>query len=122
MDETKWLSIGDKLVESVKEKFPSHAEYSSIIDHRRYGYLANIHWKLNNDKNRPNKPSRIILIVISGEAIEDSDYDKRHAVVQERFQKFINEKVKHFNPEHDEPYGKAPPIEEWIVDTGLLNF
>jgi|GEM_PF-1252232 hypothetical protein len=122
MDQGKWKAIGDQLLESVKDRFPSHTEYGSTIDHGRYAYLANIHWKLNTDKNRPNKTSRIILIVISGEAIEDSDYDKRCNLVQERFKKFISEKMKYFNAEHGESYGKVPPVEEWYVDTGTLNF
>ncbi len=121
MDQGKWKAIGDQLLDSIKDMFPLHAEYSSIIDHGRYGYLANIHWKLNNDINRPNKSSRIILIVILGEALEDSDYDHRSNLVQERFKRFISDKLKHHNAEHDEPYGKAPPIDEWIVDNICLN-
>lgn len=122
MNQEKWKAIGDELLESIKDMFPPHAEFSSIVDHGRYSYLANIHWKLNNDNKRPNKPSRIILIVISGEALEDSDYNNRSNLVQERFKKFICDKVKHHNAEHDEPYGDAPPVEEWLVDTRLLNF
>lgn len=122
MDEQKWLSIGDELINSVKDQFPSHAVFSSTVDHLRHSYAANIYWKLGNDRARPNKPSRIIQVIISGEAIDDSQYDSRRDNMRERFVKYITSKNNQFNPEHDEPYGKSPPVEEWLVDNTVLNF
>lgn len=121
MDDQKWLSIGDELIKSVKDKFPLYAEISSIIDRDRRGYVARIHWRLGSDKERPNKSSRIILVIISGEAIDDSHYDSRRNEVHAKFEKFIDSKIKQFNPEHDESYNKLPPVDEWLVDNACIN-
>lgn len=35
--------------------------------------VVNVHWKLNNDPERPNKQSKTIAIKISGNAVDDFD-------------------------------------------------
>lgn len=122
MDEQKWLSIGDELINSVKDQFPSHAEFSSIVNPLRHSFVANIHWKLGNDRARPNKSSRIMQVIISDEVIDDSQYDSCQVNVKERFVKYITSKNNQFNLEHDEQYGNSPPVEEWLVDNAVLNF
>lgn len=83
MDTQKWLSIGTELIGSVKNQFPSHADYEPRIDNGNF--VCRINWKLNNDINRPSKRSRIILVRISNEALEDADYDNNQAILHERF-------------------------------------
>lgn len=121
MNDCELLVIGDELITSVKELFPKHAEFNSWIDHSKWAYICNVCWKLNNDKNRPNKPSRIILVNIPREAIEDSNYENRKQILQERFKAIIQEKYKSFNPEHNIPRYQSPPTEEWLVNNNTLN-
>lgn len=121
MNNHQLLVIGDELIASVKELFPKHAEFNSQIDHSKHAYICSIYWKLNNDKDRPNKPSRIILVTISREAIEDSDYENRKQIIQERFKAVIAAKYKSFNPEHDIPRYQSPPTEEWLIENNSLN-
>jgi hypothetical protein len=120
MDEKEWLSVGNELIGCVKDQFPG-AHFNSRIDHSRYSFICNICWKLNTDRDRPNKLSKIISVIISGEAIEDSDYDNNKATIQKKFQDYIETKRKGFDPEHDEPYGQPPPMEEWVITSKHLH-
>jgi len=120
MNNNQLLSIGDKLIASVKELFPKHAEFNSWVDHSRSAYVCNISWKLNNDVNRPNKPSRIILVIISREAIEDCNYENREQIIKEKFKDIIQKKYKSFDPDHDVSRYQSPPTEEWFVDSNIL--
>jgi hypothetical protein len=122
MNDRQLLAISDELIAFVKELFPKHAEFNSWMDHSKWAYICNICWKLNSDKDRPNKPSRIILVIISREAIEDSNYENRKQIVQEKFKAIIQEKYKLFNADHDIPRYQSPPTEEWLVDSNSLNF
>ena len=121
MNDNQLLAISEELVDAIKESFPSHAEFNFWVDHLRDACIIRICWKLNNDKDRPNKFSRIILIVISREAIEDSDYKNRKQLVLEKFKSFIQENYKSFIPNHDAPRYQSPPTEEWLLDNKGLN-
>ena len=121
MNNQQLVSIGNELITSVKGIFPQNAEFECHYDSTRLAFVCTVYWKLNNDDRRPNKPSRIIVIVVSSESIEDSGYEKRKSIVHERFKTFIQAKYNQFTPNHDEPYGKPPPTEEWLIDNNLLN-
>jgi len=122
MNDHQLLDVCEQLIAVIKDLFPEHAEFNSWIDHSRYACISRISWKLNNDENRPNKLSRIILVIIPCESIEDSDYKNRKQIVQERFKSFIQKKYVKFNPDHDVSRYKPPPTEEWLIDNdGCLN-
>src|SRR5690606_24396629 len=101
MDKSEIIKIGDDLIESVKDIFPADAEYDSRFDGMRGGYVSRINWKLNNDETRPNKPARIILIIISEEAVDDSDYWNHRLDVQQKFYKEIKQRYVSFVPVHN---------------------
>jgi len=121
MSNQQILSIGDDLIVTAKDLFPQHAEIDSRYDFDRLAFVCTIHWKLNNDDSRPNKTSRIILIVIPREVLEDTHYERRKQIVRERFKRYLEKKTPLFNPDHNELYGNPPPVEEWLVVNNLLN-
>ncbi len=112
-----------QFVDLIKDVFPNHAEFNTWCDGSRMSCICRICWKLNDDKSRPNKPSKIILIVISHEALDDyndgSTNEQQDA--QERFKEFIKKKYSNFDPNHDTPKYQTPPTEEWLVITSLIN-
>jgi hypothetical protein len=59
-----------------------------------------IDWLLDTDPNRPNKTSSLINLKISREAMEDCDDFSR---AERKLRKLIQEKLSHFNPEHENP-------------------
>lgn len=121
MNDKELLAIGNELISSMNGIFPPEANFETFLDHSRLSFACSIYWKLGNDRNRPNKPSKIIIILISYEAIEDSNYQKRDREVQDKFRSFIDAKYKTFNPDHNEPREKSPPNEEWIVVSNILS-
>lgn len=104
-------NIFDKVI---KDNFPLSAKITWKYEKQeRLSYR--VQWKLTG-----NKPSKIIFILIHHDILEDCDVKKNE--VQQAFQKYITEKLKQFDPEHDAPEGTLPPSEEWIVmpsDVGL---
>jgi hypothetical protein len=70
------------------------------------GLTFSIDWLLNTDPSRPNKRSRLINLSISREATEDCDDFNR---AERKLRKLIQEKLSHFNPEHESPRHVPPP-------------
>ena len=112
MDEKQLLLIGKQLIDLVKDIFPSHAEFNNRCEDN--SFISIIHWKLNNDQNRPNKRSRIIKIKISQESIEDGYYTPQQPY---KFQSLIKERYARFVPEHDASRDESPPMEEWLINS-----
>jgi len=74
--------------------------------------IFEIHWKLENDQNRPNKRSRLIQIRIEEVAIDDCvDFNEAGLKLKE----IIEIKLSTFNPD------VGPPTEEWKISTFDLN-
>jgi len=116
--EMEQLEVWEKLI---KPLFPPHAEIntgSSGLD-----YYIDIQWHLGSDPNRPNKLSRMIKIQITHEAMKDYlDSDsKQRSERNKKFEKYIEDRKKQFNPEHDSPAGQTPPEEIWTITSSILN-
>lgn len=81
------------------------------------GLRFSICWKLNNDPARPNKRSRRIILVLPDEVLEDyrDDDDHGRGVKDTRFADSITQRLAHFNPDHQTPYGQADPEEPWVL-------
>ena len=120
MDNDSLRAIGDELIGSIRGVFPNGAEIETCMDGSRLSFVCTVYWKLGDDISRPNKPSKIILIIISYEAIEDSDYHQHEQAVKDKLREFIKTKYKDFNPNHNEPRENSPPNEEWIVVSNIL--
>lgn len=112
--------IGRELINSVLHMFPPLAEEAPKTTMLNGDFHAIIYWKINNDPNRPNKPSCRIRIIIPHEAINDVHYEQNKDKVKIKFSKFIETKLQNFNPDHNEPVS-SPPIEEWLVESIYLN-
>jgi hypothetical protein len=84
MDDEKIHAIGNELIDSIRDIFPKESKIESFMDGSRLSFVCSLYWKLGNDASRPNKPSKIILIIISYEAIEDSNYEQRQQVVKDK--------------------------------------
>ena len=80
-------------------------------------------WRLSTDLFRASKRSRMIRIVIAGEAI--SDYARRddgeRLASDARFVAWLKQQLSTFNPDHDSPLGVEPPAVTWPVSTLALN-
>lgn len=120
MNNTEMCSIGNELIDTVRDVFPKEAEIETFMDGSQLSFVCSVYWKLGNDANRPNKPSKIILIIISYETINDVNYKQRKQEVQNKFKHFIETQYNNFNPDHQSPREKAPPNETWAITTNIL--
>jgi len=120
MNRGKVRATGNELIDSVRDVFPNGSEIETLMDGSRLSFVCSICWKLRTDLARPNKPSKIILIEIPYEVIEDSNYNENKLKVNAKFKKFIVTKYEDFNPDHNEPRDKSPPNEIWVVFSNIL--
>lgn len=106
--------IVERWKKNITPIFPTKAEFR-YLENPPVNHIIRVSWFLENDKSRPNKRSRLIVIRIPYETIEDypdeSEEDRNRA--DNRFESFIRAKFKNFNPDHDEPKGKSPEPEIW---------
>ncbi len=106
----------DQWLKQIKTIFPESARIGN--DHQESDAIIKIDWKLENDLDRPNKRSRLIKIIISGEAIEDCQNPVEAGKI---FHKIIKEKFSSFDPDHDDSIHTGPPEEVWVISTFDLN-
>ena len=111
-----------KWVELLKPIFPPNAEFRSYVSG---DYYIEVGWKLCNAPDQLNKSShsRKIQLKITEEAVEDylqNDPDQR-ARADNKLKSFVEKKYSEFNPDHNVPPYKSPPVETWVIKTGLLN-
>lgn len=102
-------------IELIRPLFPPNARVETIGGN---DVVLRIDWKLGNTPNRPNKRSRLIRVIISEEVIEDCEDFK---LAGTKFFKVIQKKMASFDPEHDQPRGAAPPVENWTISTFDIN-
>ena len=101
-----------KWTQLLKPIFPAHAKFRPSVDG---DYYIVVGWKLSNDTNRPNKPSRKIKIKITEEAVEDylQKESDQCAKADDNLKRFIEKKYREFNPDHNASKYKSPPVELW---------
>ncbi|GAA6169401.1 hypothetical protein [Sessilibacter corallicola] len=115
------MTINETITQIATSVMPLNAEIrvNSQIEH----YQASISWKLNNDPERPNKQSKIIIFNVSYEVLEDltnlSEAQQHDAM--SRIESFLRVKLESFNPDHDEPYGAPSPSEDWVVNSTIAG-
>jgi len=80
--------MSNDLIDAIRSAMPPDAELRVV--NRLPGFDVGVSWKLDDDPERPNKPSKTIVISITDEAAEDfanaSGSEKQDAL--ERLQKF----------------------------------
>lgn len=119
-------SFVNEWVEVIRPLFPTNAiielkgeEYVGVIvdtngvePYEGGDVIFEIHWKLGNNQNRPNKRSRLIQIRIEEVAIDDCvDFNEAGLKLKE----IIGIKLSTFNID------VGPPREEWRISTSDLN-
>jgi hypothetical protein len=120
-----FLAICDTLVNVIKKDiFPANSRFRVWDNVSRLSCECIICWKLNTDKENPNKRSRTISIVLPYSLLEDyeeglSNEEKEKFSIN--FKVFIENKYKCFKADHDSPRYASPPIEEWIVQYSITN-
>ncbi|HWX32497.1 MAG TPA: hypothetical protein VNZ53_34335 [Steroidobacteraceae bacterium] len=81
-------------------------------------------WRLTGDGFRAaGKRSRMIRIVISGEALLDyaRGSNGTRLASDARLVAWLRGQLSTFDPNHDSPLGVEPPAVTWPVDTRALN-
>ena len=118
------MTLQDTLTQIVSSVMPSNAEIR--VNPQTAYYQAGISWKLNNDPERPNKESKVIILNVSYEVLQAipnlSGAEQQGAL--NRINIFLKEKLKSFNPDHNEPHGAPAPTVTWEINSlvaGLTN-
>jgi len=110
------MTISTIIVDEIMKSMPQDAE-KYLIQNGFGSFTLCIHWKLNNDLQRPNKHSKTIAIFIPQELIED--FPSYSEAIQQsalsRLRTYIAAHLNNFNPEHDTPKGFLEPVEKWNI-------
>jgi len=102
-------------VKLIRPLFPKNARIEIDAED---DVILRIDWKLGNDPARPHKRSRLIRVIIPGEAIDDCrDFEEAGSRVKRIFQ----DKLSDFHPDHNAPKCGSPPKEEWIISPSDVN-
>lgn len=115
------MPFEDQILQAIKAAMPANAEICVIPG---VGSLnVGVSWKLNDDPERPNKMSKTIAICVSHEAAQDfaSASQANQAGAHQRVANYLTQKLAHFDPTHNAPKYEIPPVEQWIIDTQIVN-
>jgi hypothetical protein len=114
------MVLKNQILQAIQDAMPTGAKiYPEQSD---CPLIFQVSWELN-DPERPSKKSRTISICVSEEAIqdfEDAPLQNQESASQRVFN-FLNQKLSAFNPEHDTPAFTPPPVEQWIINSSVLN-
>jgi hypothetical protein len=104
-------------IDSIRPLFPPNTqfEFERFVDSD--DVVFKIHWTLKTDPKRPSKPSRLIRVVVTREAITDCN---DQAMAGLRFHSIMQDRLSTFNPDHDNPVGTNSPVEDWVVSSADL--
>ena len=110
-----WDDLERRFKEILVPLFPKEAECTRVT--AQGGLSFSVSWKLKNDSARPNKRSRLIILVIPEEFLEDYCDGSQHecGARETRITEYVRERLKQFNPDHTTPYGQPVPQEEWVL-------
>jgi hypothetical protein len=114
--------FAQRILKLLRGRFP----HDSRINHsyRDNDLEIGVSWPLHTDPDRPNKESRTVIIKIPREVI--GDYlnvpdPKTRRSAERQMVVYVGNKLKTFNPEHNEPLGKTPTPEIWLVPSQLFH-
>ncbi|MEK6805738.1 MAG: hypothetical protein AABY95_03715 [Pseudomonadota bacterium] len=114
------MSFTTDILEMIKQQMPADADIveASSLE----GYVVNVSWKLDDDPERPNKPTKTISIHVSHEATEDfaAASKTKHAEAYKRISAFLAQKLAAFDPANNAPKYSPPPVEKWVITTNVL--
>ena len=110
-----------KYLESIIVPYlPNNYEHETELREYRDFHLE-VSGKITGDPKRPNKPAKLIKIIIPKEKIDDyfEAPESSQKSFDEKLIKYIKTKSVNFNPDHGESYDRDTPIEEWLVPFGM---
>lgn len=114
------MSLEDQILQAIKAAMPANAEIQVVPGIGAFN--VGVSWKLNDDPKRPNKMSKTISICVSHEVAED--FASASAVDQggafRRVVAFLSVKLATFDPKHNVPKYEAPPVEQWVISSGVV--
>ena len=110
----QWLGI-------ISPLFPDGAYITSRDD--LDDFKASVSWLLNNDLAQSDKMSRVVVIEITKETI--NEYTMKSQIKQKndngKLYLQVREFLSAFDPNHDTPVGESPPEVKLVVCTAVLN-
>lgn len=114
------MSASDSVVTEIMKQMPQGAE--KYLTPEGGGFLLSVHWKLNNDPQRPNKYSKTITITIPRELIEDfpAYTNEMQSSALAMIGQHIGDRLKNFDPNHKSPRGSREPVEHWSISVEHL--
>jgi hypothetical protein len=92
--------------------------------------IFKISWELRTDRARQGKRSKLIVLKISAEAMNEyeeaiNEYKegnrKRREQYDSKLRKFIEANLYKHDSEHNQPIGRPTPEVQWLVSTDVLN-
>lgn len=115
------MSFENYILQGIKAAMPADAEISVVPGLEALN--VGVAWKLNDDPDRTNKMSKTIRICVSHEAAQDfaSASQANQAGAHKRVSTFLAHKLVQFDPTHNAPKYELPPVEQWIIDTQVVN-
>ncbi len=113
--------IADHLSEIVTNTFHRKADIRRQDESGDLRFMIN--WRLVTSHGRPGKRSKLIELRISREAVADygKGSERQQAAADEKLASHLKSWLKDFDPDHDSPAEAAPPREQWVVTTEMLN-
>ncbi len=116
------MAFPDEIADAIRKAMPVDAEIQVANSSSGPGFDVSVSWMLNDDPERPNKPSRIISIHVSREASQDFASASTHsqADAYRRVTSFLSQRLANFDPKHNVPRHESPPVERWVIDSNLL--
>lgn len=114
------MGFQDEVVNIIRQIMPTDAEIQVVSS--AFDFDVDVFWKLRDNPKRPNKMSKKISIHISHAAVRDytSASERDQAVAYRRVNSFLSQKLANFDPKHNAPRHKSPPVEQWFIDTNLI--
>ena len=105
----------------LKPLFPDGSEFK--VHEASPDFKATISWKLGTDRSRPNKRSKVIVVVVSAEAVDD--YRNKPAGRQhsddEKLKRFIQAQLAKHDPNHNNAQDVPPPEVQWVAGSNILD-
>ncbi len=105
--------------EVIRAEFDQAYEFEPVADLDYQG--LRIHRPLPKE-GWPSRGSREILLRVSWAAVSgyDSAGPERRIAADDRLRRFVEWKLRGFNPEHNAELGAEPPQESWIVESEMF--
>lgn len=98
-----------EILELIKSNFPYDSQLREDKHQENGSLIVYIHWTLDDDPDRPSKPSKTIKLNISDDIIVLN----MNPHVEQCISNYIQNKLKSFDPNHNAEKYEAPPLEDF---------